>query len=158
MRQTHVLTVLTIFAVTGYVNYFHSPAEAWQGNVIKNLNGMMTNAANVNDYQHRGRSERESLIHKVGADAYSGMGMSGADAARSQQGPMPGDQPRRTGEYNYGPPSNEARYSTKPSDPSHKESSASPASPYSGTIYGGVPTTPSADPLIRELNRDPSIR
>lgn len=185
MGQKHVLTALAIFAVTGAVNHSQNLAEAWQGDVIRNLNGMITKAAKVDDYRHkdrlsssqrdrslsfpkpwiarysvdRGQSEGESLIHKVGADAYSGMGVSGADAARSQQGPIPGDQSRRTGEYTYGSPSNESRYGTNPSDNYlKKESSGSPTppfstTPYSDTIYGGLPTTPSADPMIKELSR-----
>ncbi len=85
-------------------------------------------------------------------DAYSRM-------SGTKQGPMPGDQSSQTGEYKSGSPSNATGYSTKPSDPSfHKESSGSPTSPYSETIYGGVPTTPSADPAVKELNRDPSMR
>lgn len=133
MRQKHVLTALAIFAVTGAVNLSDSLAEGWQ---------------------------RETLIHKV-ADAYSGMtgGILRPDAASSQQGAMPGAQSRQPGESTYGSPSNDSRYGGKSSDPSyHKESSGSPTSPYSETIYGGVPTTPSADPAVRELNRDPSMR
>ncbi|UVT16797.1 MAG: hypothetical protein H8K04_04385 [Nitrospira sp.] len=128
MRQKHVLTALAIFAVTGAVNHSDSLAEGWQG---------------------------ETLIHKV-ADAYSGMsgpGVMRPDAASSPQGSMPSDQSK------YGSPSNETRYGTKSSDPSsQKESSGTPTSPYSESIYGGVPTTPSADPAVRELNRDPSMR
>ena len=129
MRQKHFLTALAIFAVTGVCNLSDSMAEVWQ---------------------------IESLVHKVGVDAYSGMSQSGADAARSQQGTPQVDQSRPTGEYKYGSPSN--GYGTKPSDPSRKESSGSQNSPYSETIYGGVPTTPSADPLVKGLDRDPSIR
>lgn len=129
MRQKYFLSALAIFAVTGVCNLSDSMAEVWQG---------------------------ESLIHKVGVDAYSGMSQSGSDAVRSQQGTTPGDQSRPTGEYKYGSPSN--GYGTKPSDPSRKESSGSQNSPYSETIYGGVPTTPSADPLIKGLDREPSMR
>ena len=152
MRQKHILTALAIFAVSGIVSQSQNLAEAWQGVVIKNLNGMMV--------------EQESVIHKVGADSYSGgyPGMSGVDmksgAASSQQGPTPGDLYRQTGEYKSGSPNNEGRYGSNPSDSSMKrESSGSSTGPYGGSVYGGgVPTTPSADPMIKELSRDPSMR
>jgi len=116
MTQTHVLTALAIFAVTGSVNYSHSPAEAWQANVIKNFNEMMTKATNANDYQHRGRPKQE-LIHKVGADAYPGA--SGADmrsGAVYSHGSIQGDNSRNTGEYKSGSLNNESRYGTNPSN------------------------------------------
>ena len=191
MRQTHVLTALVMFAVTGAVTHSQSLAEARQGDLMKNLSGMMTSAAHVHDYWQkgtlsssqpdrslslptrwiardavdRGRSQQESLIHKVGTDAYSGTsgGYTGFDVPRSQQGAMPGDQSRQTGEYKAGSPSTEGQYGSNPSGKYlRKESSGSSSGlsggPYGGAVYGGVPTTPSADPMIRELNRDPSIR
>ena len=130
MRQAYVLTALVIFAVTGTFNHFQSLAES-----------------------------QESLIHKVQADAYSGMSGPVTRPGGYQQGPMPGDQSRQTGEYKAASPSNESRYGPNPSD-NHlkKESSGSSSGPYGGAVYGGPPTTPSADPMIRELNRDPSMR
>lgn len=81
------------------------------------------------------------------------------DAPRSQQGPMSGEQSRPTGEYKAGSPSNESRYGSNSSDNYlRKESSGSSGGPYGGSVYGGGPTTPSADPMIKELNRDPSLR
>ena len=38
------------------------------------------------------------------------------------------------------------------------QSSASPTAPFSEMIYGRGPTTPSADPMIKELSREPSTR
>lgn len=152
MRQAHVLTALVIFAVTGAFNHSQNLAESRQGDLIKNLSGMM-NAAHVNDYW-----QQESLIHKVGTDAYSGMGPV-VRPGGYQQGPMPGDQSRPTGEYKAGSPSNENQYGPNPSDNyMKKESSGSSSGPYGGTVYGGPPTTPSADPMIKELSRDPSLR
>jgi hypothetical protein len=149
MRKEHIMMALAIFAVFGIVSRSQSLAEAWQGNAIAHVNGMMTNVG-------------ESLIHKVGADGftsgYSGMSVpdtrSGGTATYSQQGSMSGDQYRQTGEYKSGSPSNEGRYGANPSDSyMKKESSGSSNGPYGGTFYGGVPTTPSADPLIKELSR-----
>jgi hypothetical protein len=151
MRQQHVLTALAIFVVTGTVIHSQSRAEAWQGDVIKNLSGMMTNAD-------------KSLIHKVGADGLSGgySGMPGGDirsvGTYTQQGPMPGVQSRPTGDDKAGSPSNEGRYGSNPSDNYlRKESSGSSSGlsggPYGGAVYGGVPSTPSADPMIRDLSR-----
>jgi hypothetical protein len=149
MRQTHVLTALAIFAVSGAVSHLQSDAEAWQGDIIKNLNGMMV--------------ERESLIHKMGADAYSDMSLSGpirgSDGVRSQQGSVTSDQSRHTGEYKSGSSSNEGRYGPNLSDNYlQKGSSGSSNSPYGGSVYGAPPSTPSADPMIRELSREPSMR
>jgi hypothetical protein len=174
MRQTHVLTTLAVFAVLGTVSHSQSLAEAGQGNAIKHLSGMMAKAASVSDEQQQGQKSSaqldrslESLIHKVGADGYSGgySGMSGADmrsgGTYSQQGSVAGDQSRQPGEYKAGSSSNDGRYGSTPSNPSDnyfkKESSgSSPGSsggPYGGSVYGGLPTTPSADPMIRDLSR-----
>lgn len=129
MRQAHILTALAIFAVTGAVNHSQSLAEA-----------------------------QESLIHKVGTDAYSGMGPV-VRPGGYQQGTMPGDQSRPPGDYKPGSPSNESRYGPNPSDNYFKKESSGPSSgPYGGAVYGSPPATPSADPMIRELNRDPSMR
>ena len=130
MRQAQAMAALVIFAVAGAFNHSQSLAEA-----------------------------QESLIHKVQADAYSGMSGPVTRPGGYQQGPMPGDQSRQTGEYKAASPSNESRYGPNPSDNYlKKESSGSSSGPYGGAVYGGPPTTPSADPMIRELNRDPSMR
>jgi len=132
MRQIHVLTALVIFAVTGAVNHSQGLAEA-----------------------------QESLIHKVQADAYSGMsgGYMRSDSMLSKPGSVPGDQSRPTGEYKAGSPGNESQYGPNPSDNYfRKDSSGSSKGPYGGAVYGGPPATPSADPMIKELSRDPSMR
>ena len=149
MSQKHVLTALAIFAVTGAVSVPNSHAAAWR--------------LDVSDRRvvDQGGLEWNSLIHPV-ADTgappthdpeYQTLG-------HPRQGPLPitpplgGDQSRHTGEYKSGSSSNESRYSTNPSDNYfQKESSGAPTAPFSETIYGGVPTTPSADPLVRELSR-----
>lgn len=133
MTQKHFLKALAIVAITGAVDCSNSLADAWQ---------------------------RESLIHKVGSDAflgdaYPGRGASDIEAGRSQQGPSLGDYSRHTGDQSV---TLSTGYGSKPSDPARKESSVSPNSPYSETIYGGLPTTPSADPLIKGLDREPSLR
>ena len=168
MRQKHILTALAIFAVTGIVTHSQSFAEAWQGNAIKHLSGMMAKAAYVSTEQQGqkssaqlDRSKRESLIHRVQADAYSGMsgGVIRSDSMLSKPGSVPGDQSHPTGEYKAGSPGNESRYGPTPSDNYfRKESSGSSTGPYGGSIYGGGPTTPSADPMIKELSREPSMR
>lgn len=156
MRQTHMLTALAIFAVTGIVNQSPNLVQAWQGNDIAHLSGIMTSAAVAS-------VEQQSLIHKVGADSYSGgyPGMSGADmksgTAPSSQGSVSGTQPRSTGDYKFSAPGNDSRYGSAPSSPSDnyfkKESSGSSTGPYGGSIYGGLPSTPSADPMIKDLSR-----
>lgn len=163
MRQKHILTAaLAIFAVTGVVTHSQSLAEAWQGNAIKHLSGLMAKAAYASNEQQQGqKSEWESLIHKVQADAYSGMsgGVMRSDSMLSKPGSVPGDQSRHTGEYKAGSPGNDSRYGSNSSDNYlKKESSGSSTGPYGGSIYGGGPTTPSADPMIKELSREPSMR
>lgn len=156
MRKRHVLMAVAIFAVTGIGSHSQSLAEAGQGIAIKHLSGLMANATHANDYW-----QQEALIHKVQADAYSGMGPV-VRPGGYQQEPMPGEQSRQTGEYKAGSPSNENRYGSNPSNTSDnymkKESSGSSNGPYGGSMYGVVPSTPSADPMIKELNRDPSMR
>ena len=172
MKQVQLLTALAVSAALGIV----SQSEAWQGNAITQLSGTILQAASVSDESQQGRkflaqlgwSEREAVIHKVGSDAYSGgyPGMSGADmksgAAASSQAPTGGDRYRQTGDYKFSSPSNNGQYGANPSDNYfRKESSGASGatnSPYGGAVYGGVPSTPSADPMIKELNRDPSMR
>jgi hypothetical protein len=152
MRKRPVLTALVIFAVTGAINHSQNLAEARQGDLTKNLSGMMTNAAHVNNDR-----QQESLIHKM-ADASSGMGPV-VRPGGYQQGPLPYDQSRPTGEYKAGSPGSETRYGPNPSDNYMKKESSGPSSgPYGGAVYGGPPATPSADPMIKELSRDSSMR
>jgi hypothetical protein len=162
MRQKHILTALAIFAVTGLVTHSQSLAEAGQGNAIKHLSGLMAKAAYTSNEQQQGqKSEWESLTHKVQADAYSGMsgGVMRSDSMLSKPGSVPGDQSRHTGEYKAGSPGNDGRYGSNSSDNYlKKESSGSSTGPYGGSIYGGGPSTPSADPMIKELSREPSMR
>lgn len=159
MRRKHIVTALVIFAVTGMVNQSQSLAEARQGVLIKNLSGMITNAAHVQEYW-----QQELLIHKVQTDAYSGMSSNSmrSGVMISPQGSMPGDQSRQTGELKPGSSGSEGRYGANPSDNYMRKESSGPSgasnSPYGGAVYGGVPTTPSADPMIKELSRDPSMR
>ncbi len=170
MRQKHVLTALAIFTVTGIASHSQSLAEAGQGNAINHLNGVMAKAAYVSDEQPQGqkssaqfdRSELESLIHKV-ADGYADggySGTSGADiksgAAPSSQGSLPGNQAHTTGEYKFSSPGNQGGYGPNPSDNYFRKESAGPTnSPYGSAVYGGVPSTPSADPMIKGLSREP---
>lgn len=133
MTSKHFLTALVIIIAIGAVNLYDSLAEVWQ---------------------------RESLIHKVGSDPYLGdaypdKGGPKVEAGRSQQAPSSSDHSHHIGDQSG---SSSYGYGSKPSDPSRKESSGHSNSPYSETIYGGVPTTPSADPLIKGLDREPSIR
>ena len=157
MRQTRALTALAILGVIGIVHHSPSLAEAGQGNTIMHLNGMMANAVSVSD-------EQKPLIHKVG-DGYSGTSYSGMSspnmtpqAMPSPQDPAVGNQPRSTGDYKSGSVSNEGRYGSTSDNYMKKESSGSSTGPYGSSVYGGPPATPSADPMIKELNRDPSMR
>lgn len=52
-------------------------------------------------------------------------------------------------EYKSGSATEESRYGPKPSD----RLSAFPTAPYRETVYGGLPTMPSADPLVKELSQ-----
>lgn len=176
MSQKHILTGVAVFALLGTVNYSQRLAEAWQGNAITHLGGMMAKAGYVSDEQQQGqqssaqfdRSARESLIHKVGSDSYlsggysgmSGGGYSGmSGTAPSPQGAAPGNQTYTTGEYKFSSPGSQSGYGPNTSDNYlRKESSGTTNSPYGGAVYGGVPTTPSADPMIKGLSRDPSMR
>ena len=152
MRQTRVLAALAIFGVMGIVHHSTSLAEAWQGSAITHLNGKMANAVSVSD-------EQKPLIHKVG-DGYSGMSSPNMtpQAMPSPQNPAVGSQPRSTGDYKSGSLSNEGRYGSTSDNYMKKESSGSSTGPYGSSVYGGPPATPSADPMIKELNRDPSMR
>lgn len=155
MRRTQRLAALTIFAATGIVCYSPSLAQAAQWNGITHLGEIMANAAAVS-------VERQSLIHKVG-DAYSGMtgGIMRPETMTSPQVGVPGNQPYSTEAQKSSSPSSDRRYGSTPSNPSDsylkKESSGSSTGPYGGpyggSVYGGLPSTPSADPMIKDLSR-----
>lgn len=167
MKQTYIWTAVAIFAAIGIVSHSPSIAEAGQGNVVTHVNGMMTNATNLSQSWRESSLPSspfdQSLIYRVGADSYSGgyPGMSGADmkpgVAPSSPGSALGNQPRSTGDYKFSSPSDDSRYGSAPSNPSDsyfkKESSGSSNGPYGGSIYGGSPSTPSADPMIKDLSR-----
>lgn len=167
MKQTYIWAAVAVFAVIGIISHSPSIAEAGQGNVITHLHGMMSNPGNLSESWQESRLSStpldRSLIHRVGADSYSGgyPGMSGVDmksgAAPSSQGGVSGTQPGSTGDYKFSSPSNDSRYGSAPSNPSDnyfkKESSGSSTGPYGGSIYGGLPSTPSADPMIKDLSR-----
>lgn len=158
------MTALAIFAATGIVSHSPSLAEAGQGNAITHFNGMM-NATNLSESWQDGMlsssSLDRSLIHRVGADSYSGMSgpdtRSGSTGSYSQQRPVSGDKSGPTGDYKFSSPGNGSRSGSTPSNPSDnylkKESSGSSTGPYGGSIYGGLPSTPSADPMIKDLSR-----
>ena len=169
MRQKHILTALAIFAVIGIVSHSPNLADAGQGSAITHFNGMM-NATNLSESWQDGMLSSSpldrSLIHRVGADSYSGMSgpdtRSGSTGSYSQQGPVSGDKSGPTGDYKFSSPGNGSRSGSTPSNPSDnylkKESSGSSGGPYGGsiyggTIYGGLPSTPSADPMIKDLSR-----
>jgi hypothetical protein len=166
MKQMHIWTAFAIFAVIGIVSHSPSTAEAGQRNAITHFDGMMK-ATNLGESWQENRLSSSpldrSLVHRVGADSYSGgyPGMSGADmksgVASSPQGAVPGNQSHSTGDYKFSSPGNDSRYGSTPSNPSDnyfkKESSGSSTGPYGGSIYGGLPSTPSADPMIKDLSR-----
>ncbi|HRI39680.1 MAG TPA: hypothetical protein PLO50_14075 [Nitrospira sp.] len=169
MKQTYIWTAVAIFAAIGIVSHSPSIAEAGQGNAVTHFNGMMTNATNLSESWQESRRPSSlldrSLIHRVGADSYSGgySGMSGPDTrsgstgSYSQQGSISGDKSSPAGDYKFSSPGNDSRYGSTPSNPSDnyfkKESSGSSTGPYGGSIYGGLPSTPSADPMIKDLSR-----
>jgi len=151
MRQKHVLIVLAIIAVTGAVSVPNSLARAWRLDVSDR---------HVVD---RGGLERDPLIYTQLATGVPPDVQLKYDYVWQWQKPESGygaSQSDRSGyggygmEYKSGSPSNEGRYGPNPSDHYfQKESSGTPTAPFSETIYGGLPTTPSADPLVRELSR-----
>lgn len=165
MTQRYIWTAVAVFSVIGIISHSPSIAEAGQGNAITHLHGMMSNTGNLSESWQESRLPASpfdrSLIKKVGADSYSGM--SGADArsgstgSYSQQAPVSGGQSGSTGDYKFSSPGNDSRYGSAPSNPSDnyfkKESSGSATGPYGGSIYGGLPSTPSADPMIKDLSR-----
>jgi hypothetical protein len=151
MSQKHVLTALAIFAVTGAVSVPDCHAVVWR--------------LDVSDRHavDRGGLEWNPLIHTVADTGAPTHDPEYQTLGHPRQGPLPltppapgigDDRSRHTGEYKSGSSGSDGRYSTNPSDNYfQKESSGAPTAPFSETIYGGVPTTPSADPLVRELSR-----
>lgn len=151
MRHTHILTAVAILAVTGMVSHSTSFAQAGQGHVITHFSGAIAQAPSAS-------GDQKPLIHKV-ADAYSGMtgGTMKPETMTSPQAGVPGTQTQATGDYKYGSPSSDGRYGATPSNPSDsylkKESSGPSSGPYGSSVYGGLPSTPSADPMIKDLSR-----
>lgn len=148
MRPKHVLAALAIFAVTGAVSVPNSLAVAWRLDVSDR---------HVVD---RGGLGGDPLIYTQLATGVPPDIQLKYDYIWPSQKPESGYGASQSDGSHYGmenksgSPSNESRYGPNPSDNYlRKESSgSSPTGPYSETIYGGVPTTPSADPLVKELS------
>ena len=148
MRPKHVLTALAIFAVTGAVSVPNSLAGAWRLDVSDR---------HVVD---RGGLEWNPLIHTVGDmgdppkhnPEYQTLGHPG-------HGPIPftnrfsNQESGHTRETGSSSNESQSQGGHNPSD-FLKGSSGSLTAPFSETIYGGVPSTPSADPSVRDLSRD----
>lgn len=158
MRQKHILTALAIFAVTGALNFPSRSAGAWW------VDGIQSLADPKPWIDHRlmdlGQPVWDAFIHTVDREG-SGIPLNDQYSYESQwrQPEHGAPQDTRSGhktDSRVGPSNNYLQKESSGSPP--KESSGSRSSPYPGAMYGGVPTTPSADPLVRELNRDPSIR
>lgn len=144
MRQKHVLTALAIFVVTGAVSVPNSLAVAWRLDV---------GDRHVGD---RGELEWNPLIHTVGDIGESGAvlrpNMSPGYFEHQTRQPERGAQQDTRSDYSgYGSSNN---YSQKESSGApHDRSPGIPSAPFSETIYGQLPRTPSADPAVRDLSR-----
>ncbi|WHZ28396.1 MAG: hypothetical protein OJF51_003194 [Nitrospira sp.] len=136
MKQRRIVTVLAIIAVTGAVSVPNSLAMAWWLDV---------NDRHVVD---RGGLEWNPMIHTVDDPKhdpeYQTLG-------HPEHGPIPFTS-RQAEEYKSGSSSNEGRYGPNSSE---KELSGASKSPSGGSGYGGIPTLPSADPMLEELSRAP---
>ena len=137
MKQRRIVTVLAIIAVTGAVSVPNSLAVAWR--------------VDVND-RHVVDRGWNPMIHTVDDPKhdpeYQTLG-------HPEHGPIPFTS-GQAGEYKSGPSSNNGRDGLTPSDTNvQKESSGASKSSSSGSGYGGIPTLPSADPMIEELSRAP---
>ena len=149
MRQKYILTTLAIFAVTGAVSVPNSLAGAWRLDVSDR---------HVVD---RGGLERNPVIYtQLATGVPSDIQLKAYDyiwpfqKQPSQFGIGPNNGSGSSMENKSDSSSNESRYGPNPSDNYlRKESSGVPTTPFSETIYGQLPSTPSADPLVRELSR-----
>ncbi len=158
MKHKFLVTAFAIIAATGAVSVPNSLAVAWRLDVSDR---------HVVD---RGGLEWDPLIHTVAETGvppndswpqdnnYSRYGSSwgflrehGASQREISRYWME-DKSRSAGE--------ERQVGTHPYGNYFRNdrSSVFPTAPYSETIYGGVQTTPSADPMIKELSREPSVR
>ncbi len=152
MRKKYVLTALAIFAVTGAVNHSQSLAGAWSVDGIQSLADPKPSIDHR--LMDRGQLEWDQLIHTVDDTGIPRNDQSSYNnpMRQSEQGVR---QDTRS-DYKTDQKTDSGVGSS--SNYSPKESSGSPTAPYGGAIYGAGPATPSADPLVKELSRDPSIR
>lgn len=150
MKPRRIVTVLAILAVTGAVSVPNSLAVAWR--------------LDVSDRQvDRGRLEWNPLIYTQLATGVPPDVQLEYDYVWKYQIPEYGatrsDRSGR-GEYKSGSAGEERQFGTYLHGNYFRndQSSAFTTAPYSEMIYGGLPTTPSADPSVRELSREPSTR
>jgi hypothetical protein len=149
MRQKHIFTALAIFAVTGAVSVPNSLAGAWRLDVsdrhvvdrgglewnpviYTQLSSGIPSDVQLKAYNYIWPFQKQDSQFGISPSNGSGYGMenkSGSSSSESRYGPNPSDNYLR------------------------KESSGAPTTPFSETIYGQLPSTPSADPLVRELSR-----
>lgn len=152
MRQKHTLVLLAMMAVTGAVTAPPNLAAAWR-----------LDLGDRHVVDRRG-SEWNPLIHTVAdTDArlndswpqnenYSRYGSQLGGLREHEASQSDGSGYGR--EYKSGSAGEESRYGSNPANNYfQKQSSAFPTAPYGEAIYGGFPTTPGADPLVKELSR-----
>ncbi|MFO0699193.1 MAG: hypothetical protein U0236_08195 [Nitrospira sp.] len=158
MKQRRIMAVLAILAITGAVSVPKSFAVTWRLDIGER---------HVVD---QGGSEWDQLIHRVAdtdvppnapwpqSENYSRYGSQ--LAGLREHGVSQSDRSGYGMQYQSGSAGEERPYGT----PLHgnyfrnDRSSAYPTAPYSEMTYGGPPTTPNADPMIKELSREPSVR
>ena len=158
MRQKPILAPLAFIAVTGAVDTPNSLADIWRVDVI----------GHHSDKQ--GWLERSPLIHTVADTDVPPNDSWPQDENYSRYGSQlwglrkheasPSESSHYGMEYKPGSAGEERQVDTHPYGNYFRndQSSAFPTAPYSEYIYGGGPTTPSADPMIKELSRESSVR
>ena len=147
MRQKHILTTLAIFAVIGAVSVPNSLAGAWRLDVsdrhvvdrgglewnpviYTQLSSGVPSDVQLKAYNYIWPFQKQDSQFGISPSNGSGYGMENKSGSSSNEG-------------RYGPNSSE------------KELSGASKSPSGGSGYGGIPTLPSADPMLEELSRAP---
>ncbi len=132
MKRTYILIAIAVCAVTGTVTTSQSLAVAGQ----------------------------DGLIYRVAGDGYASA--PGYDIPK----PMPSDAARAAQEYKSSDQSYQGResksgassYEGKGMTGNYFQKDSAQTSVYGGGAFYGGPPTPSADPLVQGLSREPSMR
>ncbi len=155
MEQRRIVTTLAIIAVTGAVSVPNSHAMSWRLDVSNEpvvdrgelvWNPLCNRVADINDPTKESWPQNENYgrySNQLGGLRVDGTSQRERSGYGMEDRYSSAGEERRLGAHPHG------------NDFRNEPSPAFPGTPFGEMLYGWPPTTPSADPLVMELSREP---